>query len=107
MKVSELDGAQLDYWVAKAEGYNPELQEGRPYIWTDQTGFWLPSVNWSDGGPIIEREQIQIGPTYDGWYAEYPYMRRSGVSAGYGDPFVEAKTALIAAMRCYVASKFG
>jgi hypothetical protein len=61
-----------------------------------------PSTDWACGGPIIEREQIQIDPLTrhrepGDWSAQVwlPYRRAQG------------ETPLIAAMRAYVASKFG
>lgn len=54
-----------------------------------------PSTDWAQGGPIIERERIHVyaGPQ---WTA--------GIKPG---QFVYGPTALIAAMRCFVASKLG
>lgn len=111
-KVSELTGADLDYWVAKAEGLElsnewncfcgPGIFVGRGD--GDLQGF-APSTDWSDAGPIIEREFI--------WLSEQTDV---------GIHFWEASTAtddelcrhtalgptpLIAAMRAYVASKYG
>lgn len=54
---------------------------------------------WNAGGPIIEREKITLDPFDDSpnWCATIPgYMYR-----------VYGPTPLIAAMRCYVASKLG
>ena len=49
-KVSELEGALLDAAVAKAEG--------RLEAWWNTNEAY--SVEWSDGGPIIERERIEM-----------------------------------------------
>lgn len=55
-----------------------------------------PPTNWSQGGPIIEREKTAIRfVPWDTWVAE---------CKGYTG---EGTTPLIAAMRCYVASKLG
>jgi len=57
-----------------------------------------PSSDWHQGGPIIEKEEIElIPPNLDIglWEA------RTGLSHSYGS------TPLIAAMRCYVAHKLG
>lgn len=72
MKVSELEGALLDYWVAKAEGFGAELcgdSRGAFCIRTKQyvgggsfRGPFCPSTEWADGGPIIERDQIFLNP---------------------------------------------
>ena len=71
-----------------------------------------PSTDWAHGGPFIEREKISLeslpgaGDTgADVWVANmtYPDKKFGGVA------FSEAQgpTPLIAAMRCYVASKLG
>lgn len=61
------------------------------------------STDWSDGGPIIEREEIDIycheSPKAGcGWWvAEITGTKAKG----------KGNTPLSAAMRCYVASKLG
>lgn len=64
-------------------------------------GVWVthnPSGLWSVGGPIIRRERIELDPNPD-WDATGT-MWAANVHWG-------GETALVAAMRCYVASKFG
>jgi hypothetical protein len=95
MKTSELSGAALDWAVAICEhnvGWEPE-GEDRDYYSTD----------WAQGGPIIEREGIDIcTSTYGGWIATLITDWEDGTFVqGEGD------TCLFAAMRCYVASKLG
>lgn len=51
MKTDELTGSALDYWVARAEGIEPSV---------DQQMKFCPSTDWSLAGPIIERERIMI-----------------------------------------------
>ena len=90
VKTSELSGLALDLMVAKAEGIETsEYHEfnNEPY---------MPSVDWAQGGPIIEREGIALEKYRDYWVAN-PTR----------DPTVHGPTPLIAAMRCYVASKLG
>lgn len=101
MKVSELEGAKLDYWVGRAEGVLDVdcaalLVDSKPYF---------PSTKWAQGGPIIEREEIAIAPLKqingeDGWAA-------TGLQMQDRDFSIWGPTPLIAAMRCLVASKFG
>ena len=101
MLVSELEGAQMDCWVAKAQGID-DIKfnfEGRVLVPENKswTAIYSPSTNWAQGGPIIEREIAHItrhGPTR--WSA-----LANGSAPGHGS------TPLIAAMRAYVASKFG
>lgn len=104
MKTSELTGALLDYWVARAAGVIPAragalLVDGKPYF---------PSTNWAHGGPIIEHARIELRHFNDGWCAQIlnkPYFYGTDYSTvGTGG---RINTPLIAAMRCYVASKFG
>lgn len=113
MKTAELEGAQLDYWVAKAEGHRVRLVGEIVVFYEggDDSGLkerrgpqFSPSADWSDGGPIIEREKIELSYIdIDCWYARVnPYAAEP-----YGIPPYEGATPLIAAMRAYVASKFG
>ena len=63
-----------------------------------------PSTDWAHGGPIIEREKISLTPRDYGWDALYHdrLFEEDG-----SDFFMRGPTPLIAAMRCYVASKLG
>lgn len=89
MKTSELTGAALDWAVARCEGGVGENQ---------LLGAWYaPSTNWAQGGPIIERERIELVPNGEGWDALQDDQHIPN----------EGTTPLIAAMRCYVASKLG
>jgi len=99
MKTSELTGAKLDWAVAKCEGWvdccNGWLYQAT--IKDVEEGSYKPSTDWAQGGPIIERERIDVyGFDGDSWGAEDNFRARQ-----YGP------TPLIAAMRCYVASKLG
>jgi hypothetical protein len=84
MKTEELQGAALDWAVAMCEGRHPDSPL-EPY-----------SVNWSWGGPIIDRERMTLRPVGKTWSSDMdPCYRQYGPNP------------LIAAMRCYVASKLG
>lgn len=102
MKTSELRGNALDWAVAKCEGT----------LHDDGTvpDYYQPSVDWEQGGAIIECEKMGVwfcDSVIDAetdevirelhWYAE---------DQG-GDNVQTGTTPLIAAMRCYVASKLG
>ena len=97
MKTSELSGVQLDWAVARAEGRFDELDfEAIPPQFRGNISY---STDWALSGSIIEREGIDIKKQSDHWDAtcdkgEYVFWK-------FG------KTPLIAAMRCYVASKLG
>jgi hypothetical protein len=130
MNVSELEGSLLDYWVAKAAGYTvryyPQIAEyevgegmyshghigmlSQPVL--DSRRRFSPSNDWVTGGPIIECEGIAIVRFDDGWYAFHP-QNCDGYGGGYIDVNdwanggIQGHTPLIAAMRAYVASRFG
>ena len=88
MKTSELQGAALDWAVAKCE-------VGAEFIGEiDDPHFY--STDWAQGGPIIEREQIALYLGGDDeWMADDGWKRATG------------PTPLVAAMRGYVAMKLG
>jgi hypothetical protein len=90
IKTSELTGAALDWAVARCAGYRLDLVPEESYT---------PSTNWSQGGPIIEREGI--------WLTHHKAVKMHGAHKGDDVWFQIGSTPLIAAMRCYVASKFG
>ena len=91
-KTSELTGAALDWAVAKCLG-TEHLFAGH------EVGRLHYSTDWAQGGPIIERELITVQPVVHptGWMARTQKC----------DSVWEGPTPLIAAMRCYVASKLG
>ena len=63
---------------------------------------WAPSTKWPQGGPIIEREKIDIVADPNGkdiWMGRNYSHRAEYTCFG--------PTPLIAAMRCYVASRLG
>ena len=115
MKTSELTSAALDWAVAKCEGGTDFWYDTIATYWIKLDGkdralskgwaqSFTPSTDWSQGGPIIEREVIVLThPKYDCWTAtgqdstdlDTPLYQEDG------------PTPLIAAMRCYVASKMG
>jgi hypothetical protein len=88
MKTNELTGAALDWAVAQCEGLASyiEIVEG-----------FKPSTDWTQGGAIIECEGITLRCGLHSWDAELPEFH----------VLMDGTTPLIAAMRCYVASKLG
>jgi hypothetical protein len=112
MKTNELTGAALDWAVAKCEGRGfvfgeTDYTDGHTYQrGTAQATGPHYSTNWAQGGPIIEREKIDL-QCWDAhsmpWKASIDGDTDAGVAL-----YVEyGPTPLIAAMRCYVASKLG
>ena len=104
MKTSELTGAALDWAVAQAEG-NVRLQyDSREGLIINNVLGWIPyrpSVAWQQGGPIIEREEMTVCCHWMRPFATKLVKETRKVIQCNGD------TPLIAAMRCYVASKLG
>lgn len=92
VNVNEAEDQVLNYLVAKCQGEETILVKGRlETLWTDNG--YKPSTDWAQGGPIIERQGISLEcdefarwHANDGWSSDAP---------------------LLAAMRCYVASKLG
>lgn len=108
----------LNWAVAKAEGHPA-------YVLLDRTPGWrMPmdvlvrarfAEDWSQGGPIIEREGIQWIKLNGGieawshwdflaWLRDWDGAHRMPVGAGFGR---HETSILIAAMRCFVFSKLG
>lgn len=154
MNVRELTGVQLDFWVARALGYQTDLAKIRPGgdwcaielrgptsvappdfgtnpadtacaiamvpnalhefpacilgqkigrgKYPVRSSWFYPSTLWSHGGPIIDQARPELIPCWPagGWYARSPHLPCDG-DQYYGE------TALLAAMRAFVASKFG
>ena len=104
MKTCELTGAALDWAVAKCDG----LDYFEPAIGPMEPEY---SADWAQGGPIIERERISVRYSDGQWIAEW-WADNSGMTKNPGQRFTHNRfmagpTPLIAAMRCYVASKCG
>ena len=85
IKTSELTGPALDWAVNHAKRL---------------TGILAPVTycgKWEHGGPIIEHEKLGVGFDDElGW-----------VAIDMNSNYYMAPTPLVAAMRCYVASKLG
>ena len=97
MKTSELTDIALDWAVAKCL---PIPKDALGLLDLDVYNGFNPSTNWAQGGPIIEREKISVWARSTDFAAEAFNEGREG--------FVEeGPTPLVAAMRCYVASKLG
>ena len=101
VQTKDLTGPALDWAVAKCED-----QQGKPLDWVPPPY----STDWAQGGPIIEREKIDLfteKQTYpESWCASVARYQNGHRLVGwrlhqYGP------TPLIAAMRCFVASKLG
>lgn len=110
MKTSELIGPALDWAVTTIE--EPEVLKYGVEDWKDQRrhnvadGHFVHRYHqvWNQAGPIIEREWLDVTP----WPNEsdeelrWQCQQHDNIDCLYFGP-----TPLIAAMRCYVASKLG
>jgi hypothetical protein len=97
MKTSELSGPALDWAVAKLEGIDLFETEGWVYPEDGGRAPYKPSTDWSQGGPIIEREKITLVVYWNGLWVAEPEEAHESVG----------ETPLIAAMRCFVKRKLG
>jgi hypothetical protein len=102
VKTAELTGAALNWAVAVCEFEGCEdwdrTLSGVDAVSDMGGGVYSPSTDWSQGGPIIEREGISVLFASEGtWGARTNTSERDR----YGS------TPLIAAMRCYVWSQLG
>jgi hypothetical protein len=112
MKAPSAEGNALSAAVAELEGIGldeygcMDTIKGQKVLYlhmhTDKIPY-RPDENWREGGPIIEREMIGITRHAfpDPEHGHQPWFAESveGLFTQYGD------TALIAAMRCYVAMR--
>ena len=104
MKTSELTGAALDWAVAKCEGVTvlPKMRGGcYATLVRGETVLLCYSTDWAQGGPIIARERMDI-KCWD--FHSMPWKASMNTAA---EIQAFGPTPLIAAMRCYVASKLG
>jgi len=100
MKTSELQGAALDWAVVKC--LLPEGWDAAEIILGDETDY---STDWAQGGPIIEREWLDLTPWPNESREDTRWHCQQHDSGG--DCAQYGPTPLIAAMRCYVASRSG
>ena len=108
MKVSELQGAALDWAVALIE-YPEWKEQGYLEVFPHDLSFddgttYAPSTDWAQGGPIIERERLTV------WFERHDDVD-SGLPIWFAQdgyaPEMQGPTPLVAAMRCYVAGILG
>lgn len=106
VQVSELSGAALDYWVARAlasdapGAYSNSLGEAciinNECVIPPKYRAFRPSSDWATGGAVIGDRRISINATGEMWEAFAGAGRKQ-----------TGESALQAAMRAYVAAKFG
>jgi hypothetical protein len=115
IQVSTAQGTALDWLVAKCEGFGPGQYMRNIDIRFNVAGkvscllvpidraytHWSPTTNWAQGGPIIEREIAKLERFSDALWEATAFTSNAQHFTQDGP------TPLIAAMRCYVASKLG
>lgn len=115
MKTSYLEDEELDWAVAIASG-TPIYRSGKSITRMDTDGRvkWNPSMDWSQAGQFIERHKIELAYRPRGDMRDLHGSRKPDWAAGIynekeytADHICNGKTALIAAMRCYVLSQLG
>lgn len=102
MKAAQLSAMQLDYWTAKAGGI-PVFQQGNDLLYHPGHNLpprqWNPTRFWSQGGPIIEAQKIDLN-----WDTEGTLEWSASIEP---DVLAHGQTVLEAAMRAYVIAIFG
>lgn len=114
MRTSELTGAALDWAVAKCLPNPQDVTHKNGVVRRQPVQYaFTPSTNWAQGGPIIARELINAEPHFLSAGFAHPMGVWEWVAYVLGpnnidDPCEQhGPTPLVAAMRCYVASKLG
>ena len=98
-KVSEAVGPTLDWLVAKA-GKAPVSDSDLVKL-VKTMDCYKASTDWNIGGPIIEREKISIRQ-----WTNVPIVH-AYMPVDDAEWSSDGESPLIAAMRCFVASKLG
>lgn len=68
MKTSELSSDKLDYWVAKAQGWEKLYNDILGTIWAhndelmERTCSYHPATNWQQCGELIEKFGVGLRP---------------------------------------------
>lgn len=108
--------------IALGLGFRVDDKYGAMYFWpsttsaTPGTTYWDNHAHdycgdWAHGGPIIERERIKVAPNLNGtWHGQIRHeedrpLVAHKVLAGWTNQ--HGPTPLVAAMRCFVASRLG
>ncbi len=109
MKVSELEGAELDYWVAKAQEWDlVDNQTVGYFIWNTPDNDWIdqeiytPTTNWAQCGALLEEFSVDVYIHEDEGDMEWWGAQAQSKLAVYSCPDPR-----IAICRAVVASVFG
>lgn len=109
VKTDDLTGQALDFAVAKLQGLVDQNGWSALEVFQGSrvSGNHRYSTDWAQGGPIIDQENIgfkrHTSPLYGNHISATKWNERGDI----GVAISQGPTNLIAAMRCYVASKLG
>jgi len=113
IKIAEATEAQIDYLVAKEEGYDCQFDDEVSGPWLAPREGYLhdekplsrfrPSTDYDQGMPILERKRIGINP----WANAGEWQAKIYNSAGRTLHMQFGPSMLIAGLRCFLASKLG
>ena len=109
--ICDLTGAALDWAVARCEGAHPQISYPDKRLFGAIGDTFDYSTDWAQGGPIIDREGISTRLNHKQaqlWEAYIWLPTQHDQSEADSNSYTAfGMTPLIAAMRCYVASKLG
>lgn len=114
VKTDELTGDALCFVVAKLNGYHYFPNGAALYIHHDngewyRSGGYRPDINWHQGGPIFEQMRPTIAHENNLVVCSLSHPIEVNYTSGVAKRYctMRGETILIAAMRCFVASKLG
>jgi hypothetical protein len=101
IKISEATNIQLDWLVATCANVEVEhLNDGITVcLLRKPNGKYAPSTDWSQGGPIIEREWDTLMRMLQAKNSQHGDM--------WTDYMLNSQSVLVVFMRCYTTSKMG
>jgi len=105
-KTAELIGPALDWATAKASGTKIDDSRGKELRIDIAPGFqspWVPSVNWYQGGPLIEKYKVR----FDYRIADFGLVMASACGLLYDHAYKGCDSYLVAACRAIVHAKLG
>lgn len=108
VKTADLIGPALDWFVAKVEGVAVVIDPNSPNCRqmvedAEAINGWYcfsPSTDWSQAGPLIEKNKIGFGPVRD-WWVAHPNRPNEPTD------WLRADQPLVAICRAIVADKLG
>jgi hypothetical protein len=107
-RVDDLTLTQIDRLIAKVEGiyyarshgdFKVHISEKKQVYLITSSGrniLFAPTVDWRQGGPLLDRNDISIEKIANGWRA---HLERTSVATG--------PTVLVAAMRTRIKMTYG